>query len=94
MNAKGIFRLVKFHNYNAFVPEGTIFERTCTNAVPSSIAGKPMAAQEGAMSPFTKFGIDTSMHRRDMDLLPVWRVGAGFDWVLRAIRNEIKKYTR
>ena len=33
---------------------------------PSSIAGKPMAAQEGVMSLYTKFGIDTTMHHRDM----------------------------
>jgi len=38
-----------------------------------------MAAQEGVMCPDTKFGIDTSMHRRDMASLPVWRVGAKFD---------------
>ncbi len=30
MNVKGLFHLVKFHNYNAFILGGTIFERTCT----------------------------------------------------------------
>jgi len=57
----------------------------------SSIADKPMAAQEGVMSPYTKFGIDISMHRRDMASLPVWHVGAEFDWLLRANGSEIKK---
>ena len=46
---------------------------------PSSIAGKPMAAQEGVMRPYSKFRIDISMHRKDMASLPVWRVGAKFD---------------
>ena len=32
-----------------------------------------MAAQEGVMSPYNKFGIDTSMHHRDMASPPVWR---------------------
>ena len=50
-----------------------------------------MAAQEGILSPYTKFGIDTSMHRRDMASLPVWRVGAEFDWLLRANGSEFKK---
>lgn len=39
---------------------------------PSSIASKPMPAQDGVMSPYTKFHASTSMHRRDIDLLPVW----------------------
>ena len=60
---------------------------------PSSIAGKPMAPQKGIVSPYTKFGIDTSMHRRDMASHPVWRVGVEFDWLLRANGSEIKKYT-
>jgi len=59
---------------------------------PSSIAGKPMAAQEGIMSPSTKFGIDTSMHRRDMASLPVWCVGAEFNWLLQANGSEFKKF--
>ena len=53
----------------------------------SSIAGKRMAAQEGIMSLYTEFGIDTSMHHRDMTSLPVWQVGAYFDWLLRANGN-------
>jgi len=48
-----------------------------------------MAAQEGVMSPYTKFGIDTSMHRKDMASLPVWRVGAEFDWLLQANGSKI-----
>ena len=52
-----------------------------------------MADQEGIMSPSTNFGIDTSMHHRDMASLPVWRVGAEFDWLLQANGSEIKKYT-
>ena len=58
-----------------------------------AIAGKPIAAQEGVMSPYTKFGIDTLMHHRDMASPPVWCVGAEFDWLLRANGSEIKKYT-
>ena len=52
-----------------------------------------MAAQEGIMSPYTKFSIDKSMHHRDMASLPVWCVGAEFDWLLQANESEIKKYT-
>ena len=58
----------------------------------SSIADKPMAAQEGIMSPYTKFGIDISMDQRDMASLPVWRVGAEFDWLLQVDGSEIQKY--
>ena len=39
----------------------------------ASIADKPMAAQEGTASPYTKFGIDISMDHRDKASLPVWR---------------------
>jgi len=52
-----------------------------------------MVGQEGVMSPYTKFGIDTSMHHRDMASLPVWHVSAEFDWLLQANRSEIKKFT-
>ena len=52
-----------------------------------------MAAQEGIMSPYTKFGINTSMRDRDMASLPVWCVGAEFDWLLPANGSKIKKYT-
>jgi len=57
---------------------------------PCSIEGKPMAAHEGVMSPYTKFGINTSMHRRYMASHAVWCVGAEFDWLLWANGNKIK----
>jgi len=50
-----------------------------------------MAAQEDVMSSYSKFGIDTSMHRKDIASLLVWRVGAEFYWLLPANGSEIKK---
>jgi len=52
-----------------------------------------MAAQEGIMSPYTKFGIDTSRHHRDMASLTVWSFDAEFDRLLQVNGSEIKKYT-
>ena len=49
-----------------------------------------MAAQDGIMSPYTKFGIDISMAQRDIASLPVWCVGAEFDWLLWADGSKFK----
>jgi len=57
---------------------------------PSSIAGKSGCSGRHHES-IHQVWFDTSMHRRDMASLPVWRVGAEFDWLLRANGSKIIK---